>query len=372
MKNVAAVQAQREAVRFKPVKMNGFAMLRIGEVGWVTKDVPEVGPYDALVRPLAVAPCTSDIHTVFEGAIGERHNMILGHEAVGEVVEVGSEVRDFKPGDRVIVPAITPDWRTIQVQEGHHQHSGGMLAGWKFSNVKDGVFAEFFHVNDADMNLAHLPNEISLEAAVMIPDMMTTGFHGAELANIELGATVAVLGIGPVGLMAVAGARLCGAGRIIAVGSRPVCIEAALFYGATDIVNYRDGDIVDQIMKLTGGRGVDAAIIAGGSEDMLEKAVRVTKPGGTVANVNYFGTGDVLPIPRLAWGCGMGHIDIRGGLCPGGRLRMERLADLVKYKRIDPTRLVTHVFHGFQNIEKALLLMKDKPRELIKPVVILQ
>ncbi len=346
-------------------------MLSIGKVGWIEVEKPNPGPFDAIVRPLAVAPCTSDVHTVFEGAIGERHNMILGHEAVGEVVEVGSEVKDFKPGDRVVVPAITPDWRTSEVQRGYHQHSGGMLAGWKFSNIKDGVFGEFFHVNDADMNLAHLPKEIPLEAAVMIPDMMTTGFHGAELAEIELGATVAVLGIGPVGLMAVAGAKLRGAGRIIAVGSRPVCVDAAKYYGATDIVNYKNGPIESQIMDLTEGKGVDAAIIAGGNADIMATAVKIVKPGGTIANVNYFGEGDVLPVPRLEWGCGMAHKAIKGGLCPGGRLRMERLIDLVFYKRVDPSKLVTHVFQGFDNIEKALMLMKDKPKDLIKPVVIL-
>ncbi|AIS53355.1 NADP-dependent isopropanol dehydrogenase Adh [Thermoanaerobacter kivui] len=351
--------------------MKGFAMLSIGKVGWIEVEKPNPGPFDAIVRPLAVAPCTSDVHTVFEGAIGERHNMILGHEAVGEVVEVGSEVKDFKPGDRVVVPAITPDWRTSEVQRGYHQHSGGMLAGWKFSNIKDGVFGEFFHVNDADMNLAHLPKEIPLEAAVMIPDMMTTGFHGAELAEIELGATVAVLGIGPVGLMAVAGAKLRGAGRIIAVGSRPVCVDAAKYYGATDIVNYKNGPIESQIMDLTEGKGVDAAIIAGGNADIMATAVKIVKPGGTIANVNYFGEGDVLPVPRLEWGCGMAHKAIKGGLCPGGRLRMERLIDLVFYKRVDPSKLVTHVFQGFDNIEKALMLMKDKPKDLIKPVVIL-
>jgi threonine dehydrogenase-like Zn-dependent dehydrogenase len=351
--------------------MKGFAMLSIGKVGWIEKEKPTPGPFDAIVRPLAVAPCTSDIHTVFEGAIGERHNMILGHEAVGEVVEVGSEVKDFKPGDRVVVPAITPDWRTSEVQRGYHQHSGGMLAGWKFSNIKDGVFGEFFHVNDADMNLAHLPKEIPLEAAVMIPDMMTTGFHGAELAEIELGASVAVLGIGPVGLMAVAGAKLRGAGRIIVVGSRPVCVDAAKYYGATDIVNYKNGPIDSQIMDLTEGKGVDAAIIAGGNADIMATAVKIVKPGGTIANVNYFGEGDVLPVPRLEWGCGMAHKTIKGGLCPGGRLRMERLINLVFYKRVDPSKLVTHVFQGFDNIEKALMLMKDKPKDLIKPVVIL-
>ena len=111
--------------------MKGFAMLGIGKVGWIEKEAPACGPLDALVKPLAVSPCTSDIHTVWEGAIGDRHDMILGHEAVGEVVEVGALVKDFKPGDQVIVPAITPDWGSLEAQAGYSMHSGGMLAGWR-------------------------------------------------------------------------------------------------------------------------------------------------------------------------------------------------------------------------------------------------
>lgn len=351
--------------------MKGFAMLGINKVGWIEKDKPTYGPHDALVRPLAISPCTSDIHTVFEGAIGDRSDMILGHEAVGEVVEVGSEVKDFKPGDRVVVPAITPDWSSIEVQRGFPQHSNGMLAGWKFSNFKDGVFGEFFHVNDADMNLALLPEDISLESAVMLCDMMTTGFHGAELADIEMGSSVVVIGIGPVGLMAVAGAQIRGAGRIMAVGSRPVCVQVAKEYGATDIINYKDGDIVEQVMKLTNGQGVDRVIMAGGGVETLAQAIKMVKPGGVVSNVNYHGSGENLPIPRAEWGCGMAHKTIRGGLCPGGRVRMEMLIDLIRYNRVDPGKLVTHVFHGFDNVEKALMLMKDKPKDLIKPVVII-
>jgi NADPH:quinone reductase-like Zn-dependent oxidoreductase len=129
--------------------MRGYAMLKIGQSGWVEKDKPDCGPGDALCTPLAVAICTSDIHTLWEGAIGEWHNLILGHECCAKVVEVGSRVKDFKPGDKVLVPAITPDWNSLEAQAGYSMHSGGMLAGWKFSNTKDGVFAEIFHVNDA-------------------------------------------------------------------------------------------------------------------------------------------------------------------------------------------------------------------------------
>nr|1JQB_A Chain A, NADP-dependent Alcohol Dehydrogenase [Clostridium beijerinckii]1JQB_B Chain B, NADP-dependent Alcohol Dehydrogenase [Clostridium beijerinckii]1JQB_C Chain C, NADP-dependent Alcohol Dehydrogenase [Clostridium beijerinckii]1JQB_D Chain D, NADP-dependent Alcohol Dehydrogenase [Clostridium beijerinckii] len=351
--------------------MKGFAMLGINKLGWIEKERPVAGSYDAIVRPLAVSPCTSDIHTVFEGALGDRKNMILGHEAVGEVVEVGSEVKDFKPGDRVIVPCTTPDWRSLEVQAGFQQHSNGMLAGWKFSNFKDGVFGEYFHVNDADMNLAILPKDMPLENAVMITDMMTTGFHGAELADIEMGSSVVVIGIGAVGLMGIAGAKLRGAGRIIGVGSRPICVEAAKFYGATDILNYKNGHIEDQVMKLTNGKGVDRVIMAGGGSETLSQAVKMVKPGGIISNINYHGSGDALLIPRVEWGCGMAHKTIKGGLCPGGRLRAERLRDMVVYNRVDLSKLVTHVYHGFDHIEEALLLMKDKPKDLIKAVVIL-
>lgn len=250
-------------------------------------------------------------------------------------------------------------------------HSGGMLSGWKFSNFKDGVFGEYFHVNEADANLALLPGSLDPAAAVMLSDMVPTGFHGVELADVQFGDSVCVVGIGPVGLMAVAGAALRGAGRLIAVGSRPNCVEAARFYGATDIVNYRDGDIVAQVMDLTRGRGVDRVIVAGGDNDTFIQAVEMVRPGGRIGNVNYLGSGDYVRVPRVEWGCGMGHKTIAGGLMPGGRLRMEKLASLMETGRLDTSRLLTHRFNGFDHMEEALMLMKDKPRDLIKPVVIL-
>ena len=350
--------------------MKGFAMLGIGKTGWITKDAPKCGPLDALVRPLALAPCTSDVHTVWEGAIGERHDLILGHEGVGEIVETGPLVKDFKKGDKVLVPAITPDWLTVEAQSGFAQHSGGMLNGWKFSNIKDGMFGELFHINEADGNLAHLPKGIDLGAASMLSDMVPTGFMGAELANVQFGDDVVVIGIGPVGLMAVVGAVLRGAGRIYAVGSRPNCIDVAKKYGATEIINYRNGPIVDQVLELTGKKGVDRVIIAGGDEKTMAEAITILKPGGQISNINYLGSGDYVLIPRLEWGVGMSHKQISCGLMLGGRWRMEKLAAVVTAKRFDPGLMVTHSLDGFDKVEQALLLMKDKPKDLIKPVVI--
>ena len=288
------------------------------------------------------------------------------------MVEVGADVKDFKPGDRVLVPAITPDWNSLEAQAGYAMHSGGMLAGWKFSNFKDGVFAEYFHVNDADGNLAHLPKEINVVDACMLSDMVPTGFHGVELADVQFGDVVLVIGIGPVGLMAVAGTNMRGAARIIAVGSRPVCVEAAKKYGASDIINYKNGPIEDQVMQLTDGKGVDRVIIAGGTVDTFASAVKALKPGGKIGSVNYLGSGDSIRIPRVEWGVGMGHKAIVGGLMPGGRLRMEKLGALVAAGKLDVSLLSTHVYEGWDKLPEALQIMKDKPADVIKPVVVLE
>ena len=349
--------------------MKGYAMLKIGESGWIEKDRPQCGPMDAICKPLAVAICTSDVHTLWEGAIGERHNMILGHECCAQVVEVGSMVKDFKPGDKVLVPAITPDWNSLEAQAGFSMHSGGMLAGWKFSNFKDGVFSEYFHVNDADGNLALLPSNISPVDACMLSDMVPTGFHGVELADVQFGDTVLVIGIGPVGLMSVAGANMRGASRILAVGTRKPCVEAARGYGASDFISYKDGSIEDQVMALTDGKGVDKVIVAGGGCETFESAIKCLKPGGKIGNVNYLGSGTYVNIPRVEWGVGMGHKQINGGLMPGGRLRMEKLGALVAAGKLDVHPLVSHVFEGWEHLEEALFMMRDKPRDLIKPVV---
>ncbi|MDE7447659.1 MAG: zinc-binding dehydrogenase, partial [Helicobacter sp.] len=289
--------------------MKGFAMLKIGAVGWIEKDsITPCGPLDAICRPVAVAPCTSDLHTCYEGGIGERHNMFLGHEAVGEIVEVGKLVKDFKVGDKVIAPAITPDWNATESQRGFAMHSHGALSGWKFSNFKDGVFAERFHVNDADGNLARLPDGVAAIEAVMLCDMVTTGFHCAENAEITPGETVAVIGLGPVGLMACAGANLMGASEIYAVD----CVEfradvARKHYGATHYVDFTKAPFPKQILELTKGKGVDKVLIAGGGLTTIGEACECVANGGIVSNVNYLGSGENITIPRVAWNVGMGH-----------------------------------------------------------------
>ncbi len=252
--------------------MKCFVMNGIGQVGFAEKNIPSPGPNDALVKTTRALVCTSDVHTV-NGAIGDRNNLTLGHEAVGTVQKVGKEVRWFTEGDRVAVNAITPCFMCENCLRGFPSQCTQMLGGWKFANIKDGVFAEYFHVNDADANLAKIPNAVPDEAAVYATDMMSTGFIGAEQADIPLGGTVAIFAQGPVGLMATAGARLLGAGLVIAVDSKPNRLEAATKFGADEIVDFTKSDPVEHILELTDGKGVDSAIECLGGQETFEACI---------------------------------------------------------------------------------------------------
>lgn len=362
---VAEIETEVEAAQRT---MKAFVMHRIGETGVVDKPLPEIGVGDALIRTTAALICTSDVHTV-AGAIGDRRDRTLGHEAVGLIEKLGSEVRGFSVGDRVVVGAITPCWRCENCQRGFPSQCGGPLGGWKFANVKDGSLAEYFHVNDAEANLAPIPDDLPDEKAVYACDMMSTGIAAAENAAIPAGGTVAVFGAGPVGLMAIAGAKLLGAGHVIAVEYAAKRQDFARYYGADDVVGNPSLDPVGEILKRTEGRGVDSAIEALGSTETFSSCVKVTRPGGTISNVGYHGQGEAVPIPRLEWGAGMAEKTIRTALCPGGRVRMERMLRLLQRRRIDPLPLTTHRF-PFSDIERAFHMMSGKEDGIIKPLIL--
>lgn len=350
--------------------MKGYGMLKINEPGWMEKERPVAGPLDAIVHPTAVAPCSSDTHYLH--STPDAVNLILGHEAVGEVVEVGSLVKKFKPGDKVVVPCCTPDWEEVSLQERgiNNAHDTGLMGSFKFLTAKDGVFAEYFHVNNADANLVPMPEDVSTEDALMTVDMMSTGFHAAENADISYGDNVAVFGIGPVGLMAVAGAALKGAGKIYAVGSRPNCAKLAKEYGATDIISYKNGDTVQQILDLNHGQ-IDRAIIAINNVACVQQALQLVRPNGTISFISYYDPADTISFPTYLWGLGMSNVTFKNGFCPGGALRIEKMLNLIRTDRCHPGKLLNYKYEGFEKIEEAFKVMDEKPRDLIKPYVII-
>jgi threonine dehydrogenase-like Zn-dependent dehydrogenase len=347
--------------------MKAFVMEGIGRVAVVDKPIPEPGPNDAIIRTTAALICTSDSHTV-RGAIGDRHGLTLGHESVGVIDRLGSAVDGFRVGERVAVNAITPCYVCENCLRGFPSQCTEALGGWKFANIKDGAMAEYFHVNQAMANLTPIPDAVPDEKAVYACDMMSTGFMAAEHAAIPLGGTVAVFAAGPVGLMAIQGAKLLGAAQIIAVEGVPRRQALARSFGADEIVDVTQGDPVPRLLELTGGKGVDSAIEALGAEETFINCVRATRPGGTISNVGYHGEGDYVRIPRRDWGVGMSDKTIRTGLCPGGRERMARLLRFLATDRLDPTSMTTHRF-PFSEIETAFGVMDRKEDGIIKPLI---
>jgi isopropanol dehydrogenase (NADP+) len=349
--------------------VKAFAFLGTNKVGLVDRPIPEPGPDDAVIRTTASLICTSDVHTV-HGVLPLPEGRVLGHESVGVVHRVGAGVRGFTQGDRVAVCAITPCGHCDLCQRGQSAQCGGMLGGYKFTAQRDGNLAEYFLVNDADFNLAPIPDTVSDEAALYTTDMISTGLSAVEAADIPLGGSVAIFAQGPVGLCATAGARLRGAGLVIAVESRPERQALAKRFGADVIVDPSQDDPVPAIQKLTGGIGVDSAIEAVGLPVTFENCIRATRAGGVISNVGYHGEagGDALRIPLLDFGFGMADKTIRGVLCPGGRERMTRLLRLLATKRLDPTPMTTHRF-GFGDVERAFRMMETKEDNILKPMI---
>ncbi len=218
------------------------------------------------------------------------------------------------------------------------------------------------------MNLAMIPDGVSLEQAVMIPDMMCTAFEGVHQLAPEFGSSIAVLGIGPVGLMAVRAAVLHGAGKVFAIGSRKRCFAVAKEYGATHLIDYHHEDYLNQILKENNGP-IDGVILCGGGEQELGKGLSILKKGGMLVNLSAYFSGKPIQIDPAVWGFGYGDKTIKGVGCRGGRLWMSRMAQLIASGRVAPEKLVTHRYHGMEKIPEAMELFLKHDRNLIKPVI---
>lgn len=353
--------------------MKAFILNAPGEALLAEMPKPELkDEYSAILKPVAVSVCTSDVNTVYGSGSKKPDRLILGHEAVAEVYRTGLKVKDFKEGDLVAVPAMTPDWRNTEIQEGNFLHAGRAFSSNALGRSLPGVFAEYFMVEDADVTLAKIPDTISTEDALMCVDMVTTGFSGVEAADIRFGDTVAVIGIGAVGLMAAAGARLKGAGRIIAVGSRRASLPLALHYGVNNIINYKEADVRSEILEMTQQKGADVVIVCGGNDKVLELAYEIVRYGiGRIVNLKHFPGEEPIPLPKFYSGRGMGGKTLYMELGMGGRARLERLMKVVQYADFKPGKMVTHKLYGFEKLSEALELMRFKGEEVVKTEVLL-
>ena len=275
-----------------------------------------------------------------------RAGLIVGHEPVGVIEELGEGVTGYSIGDRVLVGAITPCGQCracLSAQWSQCGHGEGVeaIGGWRFGNTINGAQAEYLLIPNAQANLAKIPDELSDEQVVLLADIASTGFSGAESANIRIGDTVAVFAQGPIGLCATAGAKLMGASFIIGVESDPVRMKMSKQMGADVVLDPNQCEVVAEIKKLTSG-GADVAIEALGLQVTFENALRCLRPGGTLSSLGVYS--GKLQMPYDAFAAGIGDYKIVTTLCPGGKERMRRLMSIVQSKRFDPTPLLTHTF----------------------------
>jgi alcohol dehydrogenase len=353
-------------------KMKAAVFVEPGRIVLEDKPIPEVGPLDALVRVTTTTICGTDVH-ILKGEYPVRKGLTIGHEPVGVIEKLGSAVQSYREGQRVIAGAITPSgYSNASLASCHAQDGPGTahgwkpLGGWKFGNTIDGCQAEFVLVPDAMANLAPIPDGITDEQVLMCPDIMSTGFAGAESGNIRIGDVVAVFAQGPIGLCATVGARLMGATTIIAVESVPARIEMAKRLGADHVVDFRQVDAVSEILRLTDRRGVDVAIEALGTQATFEACLRVLRPGGTLSSLGVYSSD--LRIPLDAFAAGIGDHKIVTTLCPGGKERMRRLMAAVASGRADLRAFVTHRL-TLDQIEEAYDLFANQRDGVLKVAI---
>ena len=355
-----------------PPMMKAALFVEPGRIVLDDKPIPDVGPNDALIRITTTTICGTDVH-ILKGEYPVAKGLTVGHEPVGIIEKLGQNVEGYREGGRVIAGAICPSGYSNACLEGLHSQDGqcsahGLkpLGGWRFGNTIDGSQAEYLLVPDAMANLASVPDGLTDEQVLMCPDIMSTGFAGAEAGDIKIGDTVAVFAQGPIGLCATAGAKLRGATTIITTETVPERMDMSKRVGADIVIDFAKTDPVEEILRRTDGRGVDVAIEALGLQSTFENCLKVLKPGGTLSSLGVYA--DDLTIPLASFHAGLGDHKIVTSLCPGGKERMRRLMNVIASSRIDLGPLVTHRFK-LDQIEEAYELFSNQRDGVMKIAV---
>jgi alcohol dehydrogenase len=348
----------------EPMRANVFRAVNRFGIEEVPR--PHAGPGEAVIRVTLTTICGTDLHIV-RGEYPIRPGLVIGHEPVGVIEELGAGVAGYAVGDRVLVGAITPCGQCRACLSGFgsqcgHESDYKAMGGWRFGNTIDGAQAEYLLVPNAQANLARIPDEVTDEQAVLLADIASTGISGAESGGVRIGDAVAVFAQGPIGLCATLGARLMGAALVIGVDADRGRLEMARRMGANVVLDYRECDAVAEIKRLTGG-GADVAIEALGTQETFENCLRSLRPGGTLSSLGVYS--GKLQMPYDAFAAGLGDHRVVTTLCPGGKERMRRLLELVRHGRADLTPMLTHTF-PLERIGEAYALFGERRDGVIK------
>jgi threonine dehydrogenase-like Zn-dependent dehydrogenase len=330
---------------------------------------PCAGVGEAVLRITLTTICGTDLH-ILRGEYPVKPGLVIGHEPVGVITELGPGVTGYAVGDRVLVGAITPCGQCQACLSGHLSqcgHGSGYqaLGGWRFGNTINGAQAEYLLVPNAQVNLAKIPEELTDEQVVLLADIASTGFSGAESGGVKIGDAVVVFAQGPIGLCATAGARLMGAALVIGVDGDEARLKMAQRMGATVVLDYRAVDVEEEVKRLTDG-GADVAIEALGTQQTFEQALRCLRPSGTLSSLGVYA--GKLHIPYDAFAAGIGDYRIVTTLCPGGKERMRRLMEVVRHGRVDLTPLLTHRY-ALDDIVEAYQLFGERRENVVKVAI---
>jgi threonine dehydrogenase-like Zn-dependent dehydrogenase len=354
-----------------PETMRAAVFTDVRDIHLEEVPVPRCGPTDAIVRVTTTTICGTDSH-IWRGEYPVAPGRIVGHEPVGVIEELGEAVHGYDVGDRVVVGAVTPCGACFFCQKGEpsqcagFEDQWGIIGGWRLGNSMDGVQADRFRVPYAQANMAKVPEGVSDEEVLFVTDIATTGIAAIETADVKIGEAVVVYAQGPIGLCATAGARLRGAGLVVAVDANHRRLEMARNMGADVVVDYTEEDPVAKVKALTEGRGADVAVEALGIQETFENSLKSVRPGGIVSSLGVYG--DRISIPLEPFIFGIGDIDIRTTLCPGGKERLRSLMNLVKVGRLNLRQLITHRF-ALDEIEEAYPLFSNQEDGVIKVTV---
>lgn len=331
--------------------------------------IPAPGPGEALVRVTLTTICGTDLHIV-RGEYPVKPGLIIGHEPVGVIEELGGGVTGYEVGDRVLIGAITPCGQCRACLSGHlsqcgHGEGYEALGGWRLGNTINGAQAEYLSVPYAQANLTKIPDELSDEQVVLLADIASTGFSGAESGGVRIGDAVAVFAQGPIGICAAIGAKLMGASLVIGIDGDDARLRMAKRMGVDIALDYRTLDVVSEVKRLTSG-GADVAIEALGNQDTFENGLRCLRPGGTLSSLGVYA--GKLNIPYDAFAAGIGDYRIVTTLCPGGKERMRRLMEVIRQKRVDLTPLLTHRV-SLDNIHEGYRIFGERMDGVMKVAV---
>ncbi|MBE3564016.1 MAG: zinc-dependent alcohol dehydrogenase family protein [Hydrogenibacillus schlegelii] len=334
-----------------------------GKIELVEKDKPMIQkPTDAIVRITKTTICGTDLHILGGDVPTVTEGRTLGHEGVGIVEEVGQEVRNFKPGDRVLISAITSCGRCEYCKKGMYAHCED--GGWILGNLIDGTQAEYVRIPYADTSLYPIPEGSDEEALVMLSDILPTGFEiGVLNGEVQPGDVVAIVGAGPVGLAALLTAQLYSPAEIIMIDLDENRLELSKTFGATKTVNSSAGNAVEQVMNLTDGKGVDVAIEAVGYPVTFDICQRILKPGGRLANVGVHGKPVELHLEQL-W---IRNVKITTGLVNTNSTPL--LLKTVQSGKIKPQHLITHRF-PLDQVLKAYEVFRNAAKEKALKVIL--